>query len=171
MDLFCICCCLISCLRFCLEGAEVDDTVGGQVCVDASDSSDSVIDGDERLRLCDACKASLAFEAAFRFGSVGGSAISIDVCGRVNGGAKLVTVSVGGCGGAGTAVFFGFVSMRVRNALETFQWMDETALTSSAILLCLIFLFPSIFGLASLACWLTRSSLIFPVGTFGLLSA
>ena len=142
----------------------MDDTVGGQVCVDASDSSDSVIDGDECLRLCDGCKASVAFEAAFRFGRVGGSAFTIDVCGRVIGGAKSVTVSVGGCGGEGTIVFFGFIGMRTRNALETFEWMDETALVSSEILLCLIFLFPSNFCLA-LACWLIRSSVIFPVGT------
>ena len=134
MDLFCICCCLIIWLRFRLEGAEVDDTVGGQVCVDASDSSDSVIGGDTRLRLCDGCKASVAVEAAFCFGRVGGSAITIDVCGRVIGGAKSVTVYVGGCGGAGTIVFFGFVGMHTRNTLETFEWRDETTLMSSAIL-------------------------------------
>ena len=85
MDSFCICFCLIICLPCRLEGAEVDDTVGGQVFVDASDSSVSVIDGDERLRLCDGCKASAAFEAAFRFGRVGGSVIAIDVSGRVIG--------------------------------------------------------------------------------------
>ena len=171
MDFFCICCCLIICLRFCLVGAEVDDTVGGQVCVDASDSSDCLMDGDERLRLCDCCKASVAFVAAFGFGFVGGSAITIDVCGRTICEAKSITVSIGGCSGTRTIVLFGFVSMRTRNALQTFEWIEETALVSSAILLCLIFLLPSNFRLSSLACWLIRSSVIFPVGALGLLSA
>ena len=140
----------------------MDDTVGRQVCVDASDSSDYVKDGDERLYLRDVCKTSLAFEAAFRFGRVDGSAITLDVCCRVIGGAKSVTVFVDGCGGAGTIVIFCFVGMRTRNALETFEWMNENALIIS-ILLCLIFLFPSIFRLASLACWSIRSSVIFPL--------
>ena len=111
MASFSICCCLVICLCFCLEGTEEDDTVGGQICVDASDSSDSVIDGDECLRLCGGCKASVAFEAAFCFVRVVGSTITITVCGRVIGGVKSVTVSVGGCGGAGTIVFFGFVGI------------------------------------------------------------
>ena len=84
----------------CLEGAEVDDKLGGQVCVEAIDSSDSVVDVDKLFRLFRGCRASVAFVAAFRFGRVDGSAITIDVCGRAIGGAKYLTVCKSCCGGA-----------------------------------------------------------------------
>ena len=82
---------LSSAFSFLLESAEVNDTVGGQVCVDADDSSDSVTDGEEYLPFYEGCKASVTFVAAFRFGRVGGFAITIDVCGNTIGGAKSVT--------------------------------------------------------------------------------
>ena len=145
--------------------------MGWQVCLDAIDSSNSVIDGDERLHFCVGCKASMAFVAAFRFSRVGGSAITIDVFGKSNGGANSVTVSVGGCGGAGMIVFFGFVGMRTRSVLDTLEWIDATALMSLAFFLCLIFLFPSNFVLAFFACCLMRSSVILTVCNLGLRSA
>ena len=46
INLFFICCCLFNCLRFSREGAKVDEAVGGHVCVDANDSSDSFIVGE-----------------------------------------------------------------------------------------------------------------------------
>ena len=91
----------------------VNDTVGGQISVDASDSSDSVTDGDERLRFCEGCKASVAFVIAFHFGRVGGSANTIDVCGRTIGSATSVTISLGCRGGARTIVFFVAVGKRI----------------------------------------------------------
>ena len=93
IDLLCICCCLIICLCFCRKGAEIDDTVGRQVCVDVNDSSDSVTDGEERFRLWDDCTASIALVAAFCFVRVGGSAFTVDVCRRTIGGA-LETVAM-----------------------------------------------------------------------------
>ena len=116
-------------------------------------------------------KASFAFVAAFLFGLDGGSAITIDVSGSYFGDVNSVSFSDGFCGGAGTKVLFGFTGIRTRNALVTFEWMDETALKSSAILLCFIFILPSNFFLASFACWFIKSSVIFPDGTFGFLLA
>ena len=67
--------------------------------------------------------------------------------------------------------FIGFVGVRTRNALDTFEWIEQTALISSATFLCFIFLLPSNFRLASLACWFIKSSVIFAYGVFGLLLA
>ena len=94
----------------------------------------------------------MALVAASRSGRVGGSAITIAVFGRTIGGAESITISVGDCGGAGTKVFLGFVGIRTRNALDTFDCIEETALMSSAIFLSFIFLLPSNLRLASLAC-------------------
>ena len=93
--------------------------------------------------------ASVAFLAAFCFGRVGGSANTIDVCGRTIGGAKSVTISLGCRGGARTIVFF--VAVGKRTGVLWKHLKELTALKSSAALLCLIFLFPSNFRLASLA--------------------
>ena len=82
----------------------------------------------------------MALVADFCFGRVGGSAITIDVCGRAIGGAKSITVYVGGCGSAGARVFFDFVDKRTRNALEIFDWsFDDTALMSTAMFYILSF--------------------------------
>ncbi|XP_075252155.1 uncharacterized protein LOC142344417 [Convolutriloba macropyga] len=58
----------------------------------------------------------------------------------------------GDFGSAGTTGFLGLVGIRTLSALVTLEWMDETALESSAIFLCFFFLFSSNFFLASLAC-------------------
>ena len=76
--------------------------------MEAKDSSDSVIDGEDLFLFCVGWKDSVALVAAFLFGRVGGSAITIDVSGSSIGGAKSVTFSFGGSGGAGTKVFFWF---------------------------------------------------------------
>ena len=77
--------------------------------MEAKDSSYSVIDGEDLFLFCVGWKDSVVLVAAFLLGLVGGSAITIDVSGSSIGGAKSVTLSVGGCCGAGTKVFFGFL--------------------------------------------------------------
>ena len=103
--------------------------------MDAKDSSDSVIDGEERFLLRVRCNVSVALVATFCLGRVGGSAITIDVFGNAIGFAKSTTLSVGGCGGEGTRLFFGFTGISTRNALVTFEWIEEIALILSAIFL------------------------------------
>ena len=120
IDLFCICTCLISCLRLLRKGAVELEFVGGQVRTDAKDSSDSVIDGEDRF-LFNGCSAAVALVAAFLFGLVGGYAITIDVNGSSIGGAKSTMSAVGGCGGAVMTVLLGFVGMRTLSALVTFE--------------------------------------------------
>ena len=45
----------------------------------------------------------------------------------------------------GTMDFLGLVGISTRSALDTLEWMDETQLMTTCFLLCLIFLFPSVF--------------------------
>ena len=77
----------MSCRRLLHEGALEPEAVGGQVCTEASDLSDSVTEGVERC-LFSGFSAAVVFVAAFRLGLVGGSAITIDVDGISIDGAK-----------------------------------------------------------------------------------
>ena len=146
------------------------EVLGGQVWTDAKDSSDSVVDGEDHF-LFNGCSAAVALVAAFLFGLVGGSAITIDVNGSSIGSAKSPVSAVDGGGGAVMTVLLGFVGMRTLSALVTFEWIEDTALASSAIFLCFILLFPSNSFLACFPCWFMRSSVVFPDGIFGLLLA
>ena len=92
IDLFCICCCLMICLLLFLAITPRLDVVGGQVCTDVTDSSDSVIEGVERFRF-KGINAAEAFVAALRFGLLGGSAITIEVNGISIGTAKSPLIS------------------------------------------------------------------------------
>ena len=148
-----------------------DEVVGGHVWTDAKDSYDSVIDAEDLFLFVDGCRAAVALVAAFLFGLDAGSAITIDANGSSIGGAESLKISQGGYVSAGTTVFLGFIGILIFCAVVTLERLDETALALSAIFLCLDFLFPSNFFLASLACWLIRSYVIFPDGTFGLLFA
>ena len=87
----------------------------GQVCTDAIDSSDSVTEGVERC-LFNGFSAAEALVAAFRFGLLGGSAITMDVDGISIGTAKSLVTSAGGFGGAVITVRFGFVVNLTRGA-------------------------------------------------------
>ena len=80
IDLFSICCVLIFCRLFCFPIAPVLEVVGGQVWTEIADSSDSVTDTEERFRFV-GINATDAFVATFRFGLLGGSAITMLVLG------------------------------------------------------------------------------------------
>ena len=111
------------------EGALEPDAVGGQVCTEASISSDSVAEGVGRCLF----SGFSAVVAAFRLGLVGGSAITIDVDGISIGGAKLHGTSTGCFGGAVITVRLGFVIIRTLSDRVTFECIEQTALTMSAI--------------------------------------
>ena len=70
VDLFWICVCLIICRLLFREGALELEAVGGQICTDATDLSDSVTEGVERC-LFNGLSAAEALVAAFRFGLLG----------------------------------------------------------------------------------------------------
>ena len=142
------------------------DDVGGQVCTEVMDSSDSVTEVVDRFRF-DGINAAEAFVAALRFGLLGGSAITIEVDGISIGTAKSLLVSVGCIGGAVDDDLFGLVRIRIRRARVTLECIDETVLTSSANFLCFMRFPPSSFFLDSVAWWLISSSVVFPVGIFG----
>ena len=89
------------------EGALELEAVGGQVCTDASDSSDSVTEGVECC-LFNGFSAAEALVAAFRFGPLGGSAITMDVGGISIGTAKSLVTSAAGSGGVVITVPFWF---------------------------------------------------------------
>ena len=150
IDLFWICVCLIICLLLFREDALELDKLDGQICTDAIDSSDAVTEGVERC-LSDGFSAAEALVAAFRFGLLEGSAISMDDDGISIGTAKSLVTSAGGFGGAVITVRFGFVGIRTGRARVTFECIEETALISSAIFRCVIRLPPSSFFLDSFA--------------------
>ena len=106
-DLFWICVCLIICLLLFREGAPELEAVDGQICPDAIDSSDAVTEGIERC-LFDGFSAAEALVAAFLFGLLEASAISMDDDGISIGIAKSLATSAGGFGGAVITVRFGF---------------------------------------------------------------
>ena len=70
------------------EGAVDDEVVGGHVWTDANDSSDSVIDREDRFLFVDGCRAAVALVAAFLFDREVGSAITIEANGSSIGGAN-----------------------------------------------------------------------------------
>ena len=150
INLFWICVCLIICLLLFREGALELEVVGGQICTGAIDSYDSVTEGVEHC-LFNGFNAAEALVAAFRFGLLGGSAITMDDYGISTGMAKSLVTSVGGFVGAVITVRFGFVGIRTRRARVTFECIEETALISSAIFRCFIRLPPSNFFLDSFA--------------------
>ena len=150
IDLLWICVCLISCLLLFLEGALELEAVGGQTCTGAIDSSDSVSEGVEHC-LFNGFSAAEALVAAFRFGLLGGSAITTDDYGISIGTAKSLVTSAGGFGVAVITVRFGFAGIRTRRARVTFECIEETALISSAIFRCFSRLLPSNFFLGSSA--------------------
>ena len=78
IDLFSICCFLIFCRLLCFPIAPVLEVEGGQVWTEFADSSDAVTDTVERFRFV-GIDATDAFVAAFRFGLLGGSAITMHV--------------------------------------------------------------------------------------------
>ena len=144
IDLFWICVCLIICLLLFREGALELEAADGQICTDAIDSSDAVTEGVERC-LFDGFSAAEALVAAFRFGLLEGSTISMDDDGISIGTAKSLVTFCGGFGGAVITVRFGFVGISTRRARVTFECIEETALISSAIFRCLLRLPPSNF--------------------------
>ena len=150
IDLFRICCCLMTCLLLFLALTPGLDVVGGQVCTDVTDSSDSVTEGVDRFGFT-GCNATEAFVAALRFGLLGGSAITIEVDGISIGTAKSLLISVGCFGGAVIIDLFGLVGIRTRRARVTLECIEETVLTSSANFLCFMRLSPSSFFLKSFA--------------------
>ena len=113
IDLFCICCCLMIGLLLFLATTPGMDIVGGQVCTDVTDSSDSVTEGVDRFRF-NGISAADAFVAALRFGLLGGSAITIEVDGISIGNAKSFLICVGCFGGAVVIDLFGLVGIRTR---------------------------------------------------------
>ena len=133
------------CRRLLREGALESEAVGGQVCTEASDSSDSVIKGVERC-LFSRFIAAVAFVADYRLGLVGGSAITIDVDGISIGGREIACYFY-----AVITVRLGFVGIRTLSARVTFECIEETAVTSSAIFRCFMRLPPPSFFLASFA--------------------
>ena len=144
IDLFWICVCLITCLLLFRECALELEAVDRQICTDAIHSSDAVTEGVERC-LFDGYSAAEALVAAFRFGLLEGSAISMDDDGISIGTVKSLVTSAGGFGGAVKNVRFGFVGIRTRRARVTFECIEETALISSAFFRCFIRLPFSIF--------------------------
>ena len=146
IDLFCICFCLMICLLLFLAYTTGLDVVGGQVCTDVTDSSDSVTEGVDRFRF-NGISAAEAFVAALRFALLGGSAITTEVDGFSIGTAKLLVISVGCFSGAVVIVLFGLVCIRTRRARVTLECIEETVLTSSANFLCFMRLPPSSFFL------------------------
>ena len=126
------------------------DVVGGQVCTDVNDSSDSVTEGIDGFRF-NGISAAEAFVAALRFGLLGGSPITIEVDGISIGTAKLLVISVGCFSDAVVIVLFGLVGIRTRRALATLECIEETVLTLSANFLCFKHLPPSSFFLNSFA--------------------
>ena len=126
------------------------DVVGGQVCTDVTDSSNSVTEGVDRFRF-NGIKAAEFFVAALRFGLLGGSAITIEVDGISIGTAKSFLICVGFFGGAVVIDLFGLVVIRTRKARVTLECIDDTVLTSSANFPCFMRLPPSSFFLNSFA--------------------
>ena len=126
------------------------DVLGGQVCTDVTDSSDSVTEGVERFRF-KGINAAEAFVAALRLGRLGGSAITIDVDGIYIGTAKSLLISAGCFGDAVITDLFGIVGIRTRRARVTLECIEETVLTSSANFLCFMRFPPSSFFLNSFA--------------------
>ena len=126
------------------------DVVGGQVCTDVTDSSDSVTEGVEHFRF-KGINAAEAFVAALRLGLLGGSAITIEVDGISIGTAKSFHISAGCFGGAVIIDLFGLVGIRARRARVTLECIEETVLTSSANFLCFMRFPPSSFFLNSFA--------------------
>ena len=126
MDLFWICVCSIICLLLLREGALELEAVDGQFCTDAIDSSDAATKGVVRC-LFDGFNSAEAWVAAFRFGLLGGSAISMDDDGIPIGTEKSLVNSAGGFGGAVITVCFGLVGIRTRRARVTFECIEETA--------------------------------------------
>ena len=115
MDLFWICVCLIICLLLFCKGALELEAVDGQFCTDAIDLSDAVTEGVERC-LFHGFSAAEALVAAFRFGLLGSSAISMDDDGIPIGTTKSLVTSAGGFGGAVITVWFGLVGICTRRA-------------------------------------------------------
>ena len=130
------------CLRLFLAITPGLDVVGGQVCTDVTDSSDSVTEGVERFRF-KGIHAAESFVAALRFGLLGGSAITIEIDGISIGTAKSLLISAGCFGGAVVIDIFDLVGVRTRRARVTLECIEETVLTSSANFLCFKRLPPS----------------------------
>ena len=146
------------------EGALELEAVGGQVYTDASDSSDSVNEGVERC-LFKGFSAAETLVAAFRFGLLGVSTITMDVDGISIGTEKSLVTSAGGFGGAVITVRFGFVGIRTRRARVTFECIEEIALLSLFSVFhsfASFYFFPGLF-------FMVRNKIFsnFPVGVFG----
>ena len=154
------------CRLLCFPIAAVLGVVGGQVWIGFTDSSDSVVDIAERF-LLEGSNATDAFVAAFLFGLLGGSGITILEVGNPIGTARSLLDSVGWFGGAVDCCFLGFVGILTRRARVTLVWIDDTVLTSSATFLCFIRFPTSNFFLDSFAWWFMSSSVVLPVGCFG----
>ena len=138
------------CLLLFLANTTGLDVVGGQVCTDVTDSSDSVTEGVDRFRF-NGINAAEAFVEALRFGLLSGSAITIEVDGISIGTAKSLLICVGCFGGAVVIDLFGLVGIQNRRARVTLNCIDETVLTSSANFPCFMRLPPSSFFLNSIA--------------------
>ena len=111
---------MIFCRLLCFPIAPVLEVEGGQVWIEVADSSDAVTDTVERLRFV-GINATDAYVAAFRFGLLGGAAITMLVVGISIGTAKLLLNSVGCFGGAVDSCLLGFVGIRTRKARVTFE--------------------------------------------------
>ena len=120
VDLFSICCFLIFCCLLCFPFAPVLEVEGRQIWIEFADSSDAVTDTVESFRFV-GVNATDAFVAAFQFGVLGGSAITMLVVGNSIGTAKALLNSVGCFGGAVDSCLLGFVGIRTRKARVTFE--------------------------------------------------
>ena len=120
IDLFSICCFLIFCRLLCFPIAPVLEVEEGQIWTEFADSSVAVTDTVERFRFV-GINATDAFVAAFRFGLLGGSAITMLVVGNSIGTAKSLLNSVDCFGGAVDSCLLGFVGIRTRRARVTFE--------------------------------------------------
>ena len=101
------------------------EALGGQVCTDVTDSSDSVTEGVDRFHF-NGISAAEALVAALRFGLLGGSAFTIEVDGISIGTAKSLVIFVGCFCGAVVTVLFGLVGIRTRRARVTLECIEET---------------------------------------------
>ena len=128
-------------------------------------------EGEVLLRFWDGCSIGVVLATVLRFGGRGGSEITGVVCVSVNGRAISDVYWFDCFGGAVTFNFMGIVGIRCCRAWDTLECIDDTQLVWSLIRRCSIFFSPSFFLFASFACLVMSSSIVFPVGASGHLSA